>query len=128
MAYLLDTHTFLWMRHAPDRLGEKAHAVCGEVNSELVMSLASAWEMAIKLSIGKLRLHETLREILVDARTTRGIAPLAIKETHVLRVRELPFHHHDPFDRILAAQALEEGLTLLSADACFDAYAVPRVW
>lgn len=77
---------------------------------ELVMSLASAWEMAIKLSIGKLRLHEPLREILVDARTTRGIASLAIREPHILRLREMPLHHRDPFDRILAAQALEEGL------------------
>ena len=128
MAYLLDTHAFLWMRHAPERLGERAHEVCGEVNSELVMSLASAWEMAIELSIGKWRLNEPLREIPVDARTMRGIAPLAIKEAHVLRVRELPLHHRDPFDRILVAQALEEGLTLLSADASFDACAVPRVW
>lgn len=127
MAYLLDTHTFLWMRHAPDRLGERARAVCGEVSAELVLSLASAWEIAIKLSIGKLRLNEPLREVLADART-RGISSLAIKETHVLRVRELPLHHRDPFDRILAAQALVEGLTFLSIDEAFDAYAVPRVW
>ncbi len=127
MAYLLDTHTFLWMRHAPDRLSERASAVCGEAATELTMSLASAWEMAIKLSIGKLRLSEPLRDVLVDARK-RGITSLAITEAHVLRVRELPLHHRDPFDRILAAQALEEGMTLLSADAVFDGYAVPRLW
>lgn len=128
MAFLLDTHTFLWMRHAPGLLGEGARAVCGEMSSELFMSRASAWEMAIKLSIGKLRLNEPLRDVLVDARTTRGIAPLAIKEAHVLRVCGLPLHHRDPFDRILAAQALEEGLTVLSADASFDTYGVLRVW
>lgn len=128
MAYLLDTHTFLWMRHAPDRLSERSRAICGDVTSELVMSIASAWEMAIKLSIGKLRLSEALRDILADARTARGIAPLPIKESHVVRVRELPLHHRDPFDRLLVAQALEEGLTLLSADASFDAYGMSRVW
>jgi PIN domain nuclease of toxin-antitoxin system len=127
LAYLLDTHTFLWMRHAPDRLGERARVVCGDVSSELVLSLASAWEIAIKLSIGKLRLNEPLREILIDTRA-RGIASLAVKEAHVLRMCELPLHHRDPFDRILAAQALEEGLTLVSVDEAFDAYAVPRVW
>lgn len=128
MPYLLDTHTFLYMRHAPHRLGDKARGICADVDSQLFMSVASAWEMAIKLSIGKLRLTEPLRQVLAEARTTNGIAPLAISEEHVLRVRDLPFHHRDPFDRLLAAQALEEGLTLLSADVSFDAYAVPRVW
>jgi PIN domain nuclease of toxin-antitoxin system len=128
MAYLLDTHTFLWMRHEPDRLGNEASSICADPDSELVMSLASGWEIAIKLSIGKLRLKDPLRQVLVEARTTAGIIPLPITEEHVLRVRDLPLHHRDPFDRLLAAQALQEGLTVLSADPSFDAYGVPRVW
>ena len=128
MAYLLDTHTFLWMRHAPQHLGPEARSICADANSELRLSLVSGWEMAIKLSIGKLRLPQPLRQILVEARTLNGIATLPIEETHVLRVRHLPLHHRDPFDRLLAAQAIEEGLTLLSRDAAFDAYAVQRVW
>ncbi len=128
MPYLLDTHTFLWMRHTPERLGDRARAVCADTSSELFMSVASAWEMAIKLSTGKLSLREPLRQVLAQARTTIGIAPLPILEAHVLRVRDLPFHHRDPFDRLLAAQALEEGLTVLSADPSFDAYAVTRLW
>lgn len=128
MAYLLDTHTFLWMRHAPERLGGAARALCGDVGSELVLSLVSAWEMAIKLSIGKLRLTEPLRHVLSEARTTNGLASLAITEAHVLRVRDLPRHHRDPFDRLLVAQALEEGLVILSGDAAFDAYPVVRIW
>ncbi len=128
MAYLLDTHTFLWMRHAPQRLGPAAREICSDLDSELLLSLASGWEMAIKLSIGKLRLPQPLRQVLVEARTLNGISTLPIDETHVLRVQHLPLHHRDPFDRLLAAQALEEGLMLVSGDAVFDAYAVSRVW
>ena len=128
MPYLLDTHTFLWMRHTPDRLGDDARTICADVGSDLLLSLASVWEMAIKLSIGKLTLRDPLRQILLEARTTNGIATLGIKEQHLLRVQHLPLHHRDPFDRLLAAQALEEGLMLLSAETAFDAYAVPRVW
>lgn len=128
MRYLLDTHAFLWMRHAPDRLGQEARHVCGAVASELSLSLASAWEMAIKLSLGKLQLREPLHAILADARATAAITTLAINETHILRVQHLPFYHRDPFDRLLIAQALTEGLVVLSADAAFDAYGVTRVW
>ena len=74
MAYLLDTHTFLWMRHTPDRLGESVRAICGDPESELFLSLASAWEMAIKLSLGKLRLSQPLRAILVEARTGGSVS------------------------------------------------------
>jgi len=126
--YLLDTHTFLWMRHAPDRLGDNARVICGDVDSSLALSLVSSWEMAIKLSIGKLTLRERLREILAEARTVVGLTTLPIEESHVLRVQHLPLHHRDPFDRLLVAQALEEGLTLLSKDPTLDAYGVARVW
>lgn len=128
MAYLLDTHTFLWMRHAPGRLGARARAVCADLDSELHLSVASVWEMAIKLSIGKLRLSEPLGAIVRDARTARGIAVLDVQVGHVLRVEQLPWHHRDPFDRLLVAQVLEEGLILLSADEAFAAYPIQRVW
>lgn len=126
--YLLDTHTFLWMRHAPARLGTDARAICGDVQSHLLLSLASGWEIAIKLSIGKMTLREPLRQILEEARSVAGISTLPIQESHVLRVQHLPMHHRDPFDRLLVAQALDEGLVLVSRDAAFDAYGVPRIW
>ena len=116
------------MRHAPDRLGDDARAICGDRHSELLLSLASSWELAIKLSIGKLRLREPLNRILVDARTRHGIAALPIDEDHIVRVQHLPLHHRDPFDRLLIAQALAEGLTVVSKDVTFDLYGVPRVW
>jgi len=126
--YLLDTHTFLWMRHAPDRLGATAREICGDVESSLHLSLASGWELAVKLSLGKLQLADPLRLVLEEARTRAGIAPLSITEAHVLRVEHLPYHHRDPFDRMLVAQAMVEGLTLLSKDSALDAYDVERVW
>ena len=116
------------MRHAPQRLGPRARALCGDIDSELVLSLVSGWEMAIKLSIGKLRLPQPLRQILLDARTINCISALPIDERHVLRVQHLPLHHRDPFDRLLVAQAIEEGLTLVSGDEAFDAYSVRRIW
>ncbi len=126
--YLLDTHTFLWMRHAPERLGAEARVICGDVQSHLLLSLASAWEIAIKLSIGKMTLREPLRQILEEARLVAGISTLPIEERHVLRVQHLPLHHRDPFDRLLVAQALEEGLVLVSREPALDAYGAPRVW
>lgn len=116
------------MRHAPDRLGPAAREICVDTNNRLLLSLVSAWEMAIKLSIGKLTLPKPLRQILADAREHRGITPLPISEDHVLRVEQLPFHHHDPFDRLLASQALEDGLILVSRDKAFDEYSVQRLW
>lgn len=116
------------MRHTPERLGDRARALCADGRDELLMSVASAWEMAIKVSLGKLWLSESLDRVLLDARKNRGIASLYVRESHVVRLCELPPHHKDPFDRMLAAQALDEGLTLLSADTAFDAYGVPRLW
>lgn len=128
MRYLLDTHTFLWMRHAPAHLGERARAIVGDLSAHLLLSDASVWEMAIKLSIGKLRLDEPLTQIVRQAHEENGIGRLPIDQPHVLGVERLPLHHRDPFDRLLATQALIEGLTVLSRDVSFDSYGVKRVW
>ncbi|NOY93789.1 MAG: type II toxin-antitoxin system VapC family toxin [Deltaproteobacteria bacterium] len=128
MRYLLDTHTFLWMRHSPSRLGERARAVASDVDSALLLSDVSVWEMAIKLSIGKLKLMEPLAQIVREAHEKNGIERLPIEQAHILRVEQLPLHHRDPFDRLLAAQALIEGLTVSSRDRSFDRYGVKRIW
>lgn len=128
MAYLLDTHTFLWMRHEPSRLGEGARNVCGDTETELLLSVVSVWEMAIKLSLGKLRLPHPLRQIIEDSQATQGIRLLAIEPEHVLSVQHMPFHHRDPFDRLLVSQVLAEGLSIVSVDEALDAYGVTRVW
>ncbi len=128
MRYLLDTHTFLWMRHAPSKLGESARPIAGDVHSALLLSDVSVWEMAIKLPIGKLKLAEPLAQVVRQAHEENGIERLPIEQAHVLRVQQLPLHHRDPFDRLLTTQALVEGLTILSRDRSFESYGVKRVW
>jgi PIN domain nuclease of toxin-antitoxin system len=98
-----------------------------DVAHDWFLSAASVWEMAIEASLGKLILSTTL-ERLVHGGTERGIRLLDITATHGFIVEHLPFHHRDPFDRMLIAQATHEGLALVSADPQLDAYAVARVW
>lgn len=117
---LLDTHTFLWWRSDPDRLSAAARKAIAE--AELVfVSAASAWEAAIKVSIGRLSLPDTI-EAGVEA---SGFEKLVVTFAHAERVATLPLHHRDPFDRILVAQALVEDLTLVSSDGQLAAYDVP---
>jgi PIN domain nuclease of toxin-antitoxin system len=96
--------------------------------NELLLSVASVWEMAIKASLGKLRLATTLGGLLDDARANLGVGLLQIAPEHAMRVQDLPFHHRDPFDRLLASQAIADRLVMLSADSVFDRYGVRRIW
>ena len=126
--HLLDTHAFLRMTSAPDRLGPKARAVIDDPASRLLLSVASVWEMAIKRSLGKLELPAPLPSFLKRQLHATRTELLDVQAEHALEVDELPWHHRDPFDRLLVAQARFEGLTLLSRDAAFDGYDVPRSW
>ena len=126
--FLLDTHTFLWMATDPGRLGPGARERVEAVGSVLLLSLASVWEMAIKSSLGKLELPATLKAFLAEQLQATRTLLLDVRLEHVLRVERLPFHHRDPFDRLLAAQAVVEHVPVLSADPDFDAYPVDRVW
>lgn len=92
------------------------------------LSVASAWEMAIKNSLGKLDLAKPLGELLPPLLADAGIELLPIEIADLARVATLPFHHRDPFDRLLAAQGLERGFTIVSIDEAFDAYGVARLW
>ena len=84
--------------------------------------------MAIKISLGKLRIDGSFESVIVDALGVHDIGLLPIEPRHVLEVVTLPYHHRDPFDRLFAAQCRAEGLSIVSADACFDAYGVARIW
>jgi PIN domain nuclease of toxin-antitoxin system len=126
--YLLDTHAFVWMASAPERLGDEARQRIGASASELYLSVASVWEIAIKKSVGKLKLPTPLPNFLEEQLNATRTSLLPIRSEHAIRVEALPWHHRDPFDRLLLAQAAFEDLTLLSRDTTFDAYAVPRVW
>lgn len=128
MKLLLDTHTFLWFIADDRRLGRKAKRRIEDARNESFLSLASVWEMAIKVGIGKLRLVDSLEDVVDRGARDSGIALLPITKAHVLAVASLPELHHDPFDRLLAVQAKHEAMTIVARDPCFDAYRVPRVW
>lgn len=125
---LLDTHALLWLLAGDARLGSAAKAAFLDPKCAVWLSTASLWEMAIKISIGKLSLGFTLRDLVHRDLPAQSIGLLGVEPHHVERLITLPFHHRDPFDRMLVVQAQAEGLTIASGDVALDAYGVGRVW
>jgi PIN domain nuclease of toxin-antitoxin system len=125
---LLDTHAFLCWVAASGELSRKAKSAIGTARNECLVSVASGWEIAIKVSLGKLRIDGALDRFLPEQLAANGFRPLAIDLKHAARVANLPFHHRDPFDRLLVAQALEEDLAIVTADPVIAKYGVSRVW
>jgi len=126
---LLDTHAFIWWVRNDAALSRRARAALAAGANECLFSLASAWEIAIKVSLGKLSIiHGRLEQILPEQLAANGFGTLPIDLAHVARVASLPFHHRDPFDRLLAAQSLEEEIPIVSADPVFRRYGVTRIW
>ena len=128
MRALLDTHALLWALGDPSRLSARARRACADPRTVLFVSVASAWEVAIKLGRGSLKLDVTLAELFSRHLAHARIDVLEIKLSHALEVAALPLIHRDPFDRILVATSRLEGLPLISADAAVDAYGVERLW
>lgn len=128
MKLLLDTHTFIWWDSQPEQLSDQALDLLTDATNELILSVASLWEIQIKRQLGKLRLHSPLSEILVQQQLTNNLVVLPIVSEHVLALDQLPPHHKDPFDRILIAQAICEQALLVSTDAAFAAYPVKTIW
>jgi len=126
MAVLLDTQAFLWWVADDPRLSKRAARAIAA--TECLLSVASCWEMAIKASLGKLTLPGAVGRFVQEQLEVNGFSLIAISLEHAAGVAELPFHHRDPFDRLLVAQALVEGLSLVSADPIFRRYGVTRVW
>lgn len=128
MQLLLDTNAFLkWVEGDPG-LPRKARAAIADPDNECLVSTASAWEIAIKCGLGKLRLSMAAGRYLTDHVIANGFRLLDIELRHVARVEFLANHHRDPFDRLLIAQALEENLSVVSADQIFRKYGVKRIW
>jgi len=125
---LLDTHTFIWWDTDPARLSLAALALCSDPANLLVLSVASLWEIQIKRQLGKLDLRLPLAGIVAQQRETNGMIILPIVQAHVLALEDLPPHHRDPFDRLLVAQALVEGATLVSADPVLKSYPAEVRW
>ncbi len=128
MMYLLDTHTFLWFINDDDALSVPAKTLIEDPENIIYLSAASLWEIAIKVSLGKLEVPSPFTEFITEQLRENYIAFLAIEIEHIGRVVTLPFHHRDPFDRLLIAQALREDLPIISRDEIFDAYTVKRHW
>jgi len=125
---LLDTHTFLWLVEGSPNLSIAAQAALADPANEAFLSVASVWELAIKTANKKLALSDPLDAFVAKWTVTYQIALLPIDTPHPLALVGLPNHHRDPFDRILIAQALVEGMTLMSADAKFTPYSAPILW
>jgi PIN domain nuclease of toxin-antitoxin system len=124
VSYLLDTHVWLWMLAAPDRLTKEARELVESPDSRLLLSAASSWEISIKWSLGKLTLPEPPATYVPSRMQSTGVEGLAVEHIHALQVASLPSHHRDPFDRLLVAQAAVGGYTILTADEQLEAYDV----
>ena len=128
MRVLLDAHALLWYTLGDPKLSATAKALILGPANEILMSPASYWEIAIKVSIGKLALQQPF-EVFVDACQNKyGFRILHVEPKHAAALTSLPFHHKDPFDRLLIAQAMVEGIPIVSSDKDLDAYSVTRLW
>ena len=116
MIALLDTQVWLWLTVDPDRVAEQVVDVLADPANDVMLSAASSWEIAIKYALGKLPLPREPAGFVPEQLRLQGIRPVAIEHDHVLRVASLPQHHRDPFDRLLVAQALSLGATIVTAD------------
>lgn len=128
MRILIDTHAFLWWAEGDRALPAKARKAIGEQENDCVVSLASVWELAIKVNLGKLKLATSVQRYVVDNLAANSFGLLDIRIAHVGMVETLPRHHGDPFDRLLIAQALTEELPVITADPVFRRYGVKRIW
>lgn len=128
MNLLLDTHAFLWFITNDSKLSTPAQTLIQTATNRRLLSIASLWEMAIKVSLGKLVLAQPFDQFIPQQLQVNRIELLAIELPHVSVVAAMPFHHRDPFDRLMAAQCLVGNLPIVSHDPAFDAYSIQRLW
>jgi len=129
MLLLLDTHTFLWMIDDSTLLSNHARELLRDMNNRLFLSIVSPWEIGIKIASGKFTPpEEPLDQFFKTQLNLTSIDLLRIELDHIQIVSSLPNHHRDPFDRMLIAQSIAEGLPIISADTAFDVYGVTRLW
>ncbi len=128
MKLLLDTHAVIWWVDQDHFLSPAAHAAIGDPANELLLSAGTIWEIAIKVGLAKLALSLPYRQWLEQAMADLGVTVLPVTVEYADVQATLPFHHRDPFDRLLIAQAIVENVPLVSRDAIFDQYGISRVW
>lgn len=128
MRLLLDTHTLIWWDRDPEKLPGRVLRALEAGSNELLLSIASVWEMQIKQQKGTLELDRPVRATVQSQQERNGIQVVGLTLPHVWQLAELPMHHGDPFDRILISQAKAEGLTLVSRDEILRKYGVRTLW
>ena len=128
MRLLLDTQTLLWAAGAPERLSPRARRAIEAGTNEVFVSAASVWEVAIKKQLGRLHYPAGLDDFLPERMAERSLLALPVLMAHAIKVASLSDAHRDPFDRLLVAQAMVEGLRLVTADRALRKYAVQVVW
>jgi PIN domain nuclease of toxin-antitoxin system len=126
--YMLDTHAFLWFVLDDRRISAKAKSIIQDSKNEIFFSAASAWEMAIKVNLNRLKIIGNLEPFIIEQLSTNNIVPLSITIYHALYTEQLPQIHKDPFDRIIIAQSIVENLQLISTDKDIRKYKVATVW
>ncbi len=128
MNLLLDTHAFLWFCQDDPALSATAKALIENPANRKLVSVASCWEIAVKAGLGKMKLGEPSASYIPTALNRTGFDLLPITVAHATGVEGLPMHHRDPFDRLLVAQVIAEGFSILSRDVILDAYGITRMW
>jgi PIN domain nuclease of toxin-antitoxin system len=128
MKALIDTHTFLWWNTDDPQLSPRAREIISDGTNEILLSAASAWEIAIKAAKGRLVLPEEPALYVLSRMSLHRIQPLPVQISHALRVYELPPHHADPFDRLLVAQCQMESLPLITKDEELKQYDLDVIW
>lgn len=128
MRLLVDTQALLWWLRDERRLSSRARRAIAQVEHVRFFSVAAAWELTIKCSTGKLKLAVPVGRLLAEHLPVNHTEILGVTLNDLVRLESLPWHHRDPFDRLMAAQALERGLHIVSSDAVFETYGIDRIW
>ncbi len=128
MNILLDTHTLIWFIGGSTSLSTSARFLIEEPSNQKFVSIVSVWEIAMKVSIGKMTLLAPFEDLFPNQININGFELVPIKVSHASIVTALPFHNRDPFDRIIVAQAIEGKWSVVSVDKIFDKYGVTRLW
>lgn len=128
MNFLLDTHVFIWFYDTQHKLSQKVSQELSNPANNLFLSVASVWEIQIKIQIKKLTFQDPFADIIAEQQQINGLQILPVQLSHALYLENLPSHHKDPFDRLLISQAIVENMILVSADANFAKYQMNLLW
>ncbi len=128
MKYLLDTMVWMWSVGSTEKIGHAGLKILVNGQEEVYFSAVSSWEISIKVRLGKFQLPDEPTRYIPARLAEQAFHPLSITQSHTLKVYELPLHHNDPFDRLIVAQAIVEGMTILTSDRMFQKYPVDMLW